>query len=246
MRAERPVDRRLAAERRLDQRSSRKITWTARNYEGGGFRSGGMMIVAVHPLLVLTALAPGGYSRVQLSRRNAMLAGYGCAFVPFAARSALDTPEVRGLDKEEVVKGFQTLESGVRYAELKAGKGEGELRTGSTGLMQWVLRRSDGYFVDSSSQHAFEPVRIRVGQGELGKALDEALVGMRPGGVRRVLVPVKLAAAPKQLAEKLGLEFGPSRQLERQLQRGAADPYAVLVFELQLDKVVPPSSDDGN
>jgi hypothetical protein len=68
-----------------------------------------------------------------------------------------------------------------------------------------------------------------------------AQVGMRQGGVRRVLVPVPLAGSPSQISSKLGLGFGPRRQLERQLNRSELDKDNIFFYELSLDKAQPPS-----
>jgi len=142
----------------------------------------------------------------------------------------LDTPEA-----QQVVKRFTKLATGVRFAELKQGTGA-EVGAGSTAVCQWVLRRADGYFVDSSEKHNFAPVRLTIGAHELG-TLDDALVGIRAGGVRRVLVPLAQAGTAAQISGKLELEFGPSRQLARQFNR--PDPDNVFIYELQVDKVQP-------
>jgi hypothetical protein len=98
---------------------------------------------------------------------------------------------------------------------------------------------ADGYFVDSSEKHDFAPVRLQLGASELG-GLDDALVGMRAGGVRRILVPIAVAGSASQISSKLDLGFGPKRQLERQINR--PDPYNVFFYELSLDKVQPPKA----
>lgn len=153
---------------------------------------------------------------------------------PRAESASLSEPEVRGLDKENtVVKTFTELANGVRYADLKLGSGA-EAAPGDTLVCQWVLRRADGYFVDSSEKHSFAPVRLAVGRSEL-PGLDDALLGVRAGGVRRILVPVSKAGGADQIGTKLGLEFGPRRQLERQFKR--QDPYNILFYELSVDKV---------
>ncbi|KAJ1639895.1 hypothetical protein T492DRAFT_832530 [Pavlovales sp. CCMP2436] len=239
-------------------------------------------------------------TRAELGRRATLVVGSAFALsagtalptlaTPVKGRTTLDTPELRGLDRPEelqVVRRFIKLPSGVNYAELKQGAG-GELVIGSTGSFQWVLRRADGYYVDGSEKHDFEPVKLRIGNADIG-GLDEALrlfwamlelaggrlpaytcchhwraafialrtdgpltaaaapppplpqVGMRQGGVRRVLVPVPIAGSPSQISSKLGLEFGPRRRLERQLNRPGS-PGNILFFELSLEKVQPASS----
>lgn len=193
-----------------------------------------VLVIAVSALLQPSPrLASTPRGAEGLRTRRGVVAAVLC--VPAAAlASTLETPEVRGLDKpNSVVKQFTKMDNGVAFADLKVGTGP-ELTPGAVAVCQWVLRRADGYFVDSSEKHDFAPVRIKVGAHELG-VLDDALLGMRQGGVRRVLVPVPLAGTARQITEKLGLGFGPSRQLERQVNR--PDPYNTFFYEIALDKV---------
>ena len=77
-----------------------------------------------------------------------------------------DYTSSRGLAQEPVVGEFEKLPSGARYADLKRGTGAAVQR-GSRVSLQWVLRRSNGYFVDSSQtkDNNFDPfvftVRLR-------------------------------------------------------------------------------------
>jgi FKBP-type peptidyl-prolyl cis-trans isomerase len=57
-----------------------------------------------------------------------------------------------------------------------------------------VLRRSNGYFVDASSNYGDEPFIYKVGNTKkVIKGLDEAIRGMKARGVRRVNIPPKMA-----------------------------------------------------
>jgi len=57
---------------------------------------------------------------------------------------------------------------------------------GKTVQFQWVLRRSNGYFVDASSNYDNEPFIYKVGNTKkVVPGLDEAIRGMKVGGVRR-------------------------------------------------------------
>lgn len=57
-----------------------------------------------------------------------------------------------------------------------------------------VLRKSNGYFVDSS-QVAYDgaPFIFTVGDGTAIAGVDEGVVGMTKGAVRRLLIPPSLA-----------------------------------------------------
>ena len=100
----------------------------------------------------------------------------------------------RGLngDDNPTLPKFTTLPSGVRFIDIVQGKGE-EAVDGRSVSLQWVLRRSNGYFVDASSEHNFDPFVYKVGDQKTAiKGFDEAVRGMRQGGKRRFTVPPEL------------------------------------------------------
>lgn len=88
---------------------------------------------------------------------------------------------------------YKKLSSGVIYADISVGGGE-EVKEGSKVNSQWVLRRSNGYFVDSSAVSDSVPFIFKVGdpQGAIA-GVDEGIRGMKVGGSRRILIPPSLA-----------------------------------------------------
>jgi FKBP-type peptidyl-prolyl cis-trans isomerase len=83
---------------------------------------------------------------------------------------------------------FTELPSGVFYKDVIVGEGE-PAAAGSRvdiGVEGWL---SDGLEVQSW----YMPTNLRVGAAELIEGLDEALIGMRAGGERKVVVPPHLA-----------------------------------------------------
>ena len=84
--------------------------------------------------------------------------------------------------KEAYVK----LPSGVTYADLRVGNGNDVVQDGSKVNLQWVLRKSNGYFVDSSEVQGSVPFIFTVGKaGSAIQGVDEGVRGMRSGGTRR-------------------------------------------------------------
>jgi hypothetical protein len=78
--------------------------------------------------------------------------------------------------------------SGIFYKDVVVGQGAAA-QTGSLvdiGVQGWLV---DGFEV----QGFWTPVNVRVGLGSIIKGLDYALVGMRAGGERKVIVPPHLA-----------------------------------------------------
>ncbi|EEC51645.1 predicted protein, partial [Phaeodactylum tricornutum CCAP 1055/1] len=87
---------------------------------------------------------------------------------------------------------YRKLDSGVVYADIRQGSGA-EVKQGSKVNLQWILRKSNGYFVDSSERNQSVPFIFTVGDGNAIAGVDEGLRGMKEGGVRRLLIPPSLA-----------------------------------------------------
>ena len=76
---------------------------------------------------------------------------------------------------------YKKLPSGVVYADTRAGNGA-EAVEGSKVNIQWVLRKSNGYFVDSSAVDDSVPFIFTVGDGKAIAGVDEGIRGMKVGG----------------------------------------------------------------
>lgn len=128
-----------------------------------------------------------------------------------------------------------TLPSGVQYFDVINGNGNLEVKEGTTVQFNWILRRSNGYFVDSSTLSNNEPFIYKVGNTKkVIRGLDEAIRGMRAGGVRRVNVPPKLAfveGVEAGMPGPLPQDFGPKRQILTRMDR------ETWFFEIQMIKV---------
>ena len=104
-----------------------------------------------------------------------------------------------------------------------------------------MLRRSNGYFVDSSQVAGDDPFQFRVGDptGAI-QGLDEAVRGMRPGGVRRVLVPPRLAYVEGVEDGKPGpipVGYGPRQQVRRIMGVRKDVPGEYIFLEVELARV---------
>ena len=107
-----------------------------------------------------------------------------------------------------------TLPSGLQYYDAVVGSGP-EVVEGKSVQFVWVLRRSNGYFVDSNAE--FEPFIYKVGNlKKVMKGVDEGIRGMKQGGVRRLNIPPNLAFVDGVDDDKPGpipSGFGPKRQV---------------------------------
>jgi FKBP-type peptidyl-prolyl cis-trans isomerase len=126
------------------------------------------------------------------------------------------------------------LDSGVQYFDYVIGDGA-EVQEGRTVQFQWVLRRSNGYFVDASSNYGDEPFIYKVGNTKkVIKGVDEGIRGMKVGGVRRMNIPPLMAFVAGVGDDKPGpmpAGFGPRRQIETRIDK------EVWYFEIKVIKV---------
>ena len=102
----------------------------------------------------------------------------GCRQIGFDARPVT-------IDREPV-----TMTNGVRYQEVFLGSGPAAVHDDEL-LLDYVVTLPDGTRVDSTLERGV-PVTMTIGSA-LVPGLDHALVGMKPGGCRRVFVPAALA-----------------------------------------------------
>jgi FKBP-type peptidyl-prolyl cis-trans isomerase len=109
----------------------------------------------------------------------------GLAWIAGGLR-AVEAPEPSPEPEPDVVK----LASGLKYQDLKAGKGGAakkgdKLQVHYTG---WLAQ--GGKKFDSSVGRA--PIEFTVGAGRVIKGWDEGLPGMKVGGKRKLMIPAKL------------------------------------------------------
>ncbi|KAK9828646.1 hypothetical protein WJX72_001289 [[Myrmecia] bisecta] len=133
---------------------------------------------------------------------------------------------------------FFRTKSGAKIQELSVGSGSAA-KEGDQVEIEYVLRRSNGYFIYSTVEGvSFQPrdvpigpIDVKLGDSDVIEGLQEALIGMQRGGKRRVLVPPEAgyAAAPSSLQPQ-----PPTFAGQRQLLNHANEQ---LLFEIQLVKI---------
>ncbi len=132
---------------------------------------------------------------------------------------------------------YKKLPSGVIYADLREGGTGDVIAEGSRVNLQWVLRKSNGYFVDSSEVQNGVPFIFTVGDKTAIDGLDEGVRGMKQGGTRRLLIPPSLAYS-KGLEDgcpgPLPAGFGPRQQMRRvqNVRKDVPGEYVFLEFQV--------------
>jgi len=88
-----------------------------------------------------------------------------------------------------------TTASGLQYIDLKEGSGE-PAKAGDTGTVNYTGWLVDGAKFDSSFNPGRQPFSFPLGAGKVIRGWDEGVAGMKPGGVRKLIIPSELGYGP--------------------------------------------------
>lgn len=117
------------------------------------------------------------------------------------------------------VKAYITTPSGLKYFDITPGTGAAA-KSGDKISVNYTGWLTDWTKFDSSLDPGRTPLQITLGVGEVIKGWDEGLVGMKPGGKRRLIIPPALA-------------YGSDGHGE------AIPPDSTLIFDVQLVSIDP-------
>ncbi len=106
-----------------------------------------------------------------------------------------------------------TTPSGLKYVVDKEGTGEATPQAGQSVTVHYTGKLMDGKKFDSSYDRG-KPIEFTVGKGQVIKGWDEALLGMKKGEKRTLIIPSNLG-------------YGPSG-------RGPIPPNATMIFDVEL------------
>lgn len=146
------------------------------------------------------------------------------------------------------------LPSGVSYQDLRLassdndGYGDKQAKIGDRVNIQWVLKRSNGYYIDASSNDDGLPFIFTVGSSNSNNAnnrpilgLDEGIQGMRVGGIRRIVLPLKLSYVEGVEDGKPGpvpKGFGPKQRVRRVMEFLKDDiPGESFILDVKLTRI---------
>ncbi len=106
-----------------------------------------------------------------------------------------------------------TTPSGLKYVVEKEGEGEATPKAGQVVTVHYTGKLIDGKKFDSSYDRK-QPIDFPVGKGQVIKGWDEALLGMKKGEKRVLIIPSDLG-------------YGPAG-------RGPIPPNATMIFDVEL------------
>lgn len=133
--------------------------------------------------------------------------------------------------------------SGVTCQDLRDGEGD-IVEEGKRVNIQWVLKRSNGYDIDSSSNNNGVPFIFVVGGG-VGESraipgLDLGIRGMRVGGIRRIVIPPAMSYVDGVEDGKPGpvpQGFGPKQRIRRVMELLKDVPGESIVLDVKATRV---------
>lgn len=183
-------------------------------------------------MLVAHALRRRGALKTILT--TAAIAGTPLVMPKSATAMYENAPAV---DSERVL-----LPSGVSVQDLREGDGD-YVTEGKRVNIQWVLKRSNGYFIDSSSNNDGVPFIFVVG-GKKGQraidGLDEGIRGMKVGGIRRVVIPPSLSfveGVNDGMPGPIPSGFGPKQRIRRVMENRMDVPDESFMIDIKVTRV---------
>lgn len=116
------------------------------------------------------------------------------------------------------------LKDGLQYIDIKVGNGAPVQANSSISVQYTGWLASTCHEFDSSYDRGGQAFPTQLGQGQVIKGWDEGLVGMKVGGIRRLLIPAALGyGSTGSQADQNGVQ--------------AIPPNALLVFDVQMVSV---------
>eukprot|EP00798_Chlamydomonas_sp_ICE-L_P030454 gene30454-35464_t len=178
----------------------------------------------------------GGLS--EMSRRGVMSLATAVVLTGGSVGDAVAVSSATAGDWSSPGLNFFKTPSGVKVQNLDMGEGGVEAATGDLVLFDYVLRRSNGYFIYGTVEGvSFQPkdtpigpIAFRLGSSPLISGLQEVLLGMTQGAKRRALVPPDVGYLDCGKDEPQPPTFATQRQLANHCR----EP---LLFEIQLLRI---------
>ena len=139
---------------------------------------------------------------------------------------------------------FETLPSGASYREYREGKGDAIVQPGSKVAVEMTIRCMSFKTADepggvkyytTKQDTDFNELALTVGSGELPPELEESMMGMRKGAVRRIELPSTVVFAAKK-NQQLPLPSETNKDGKRRFEN-LFKTDATLLFEVLVTRI---------
>ena len=178
-----PGQRQQEKLRKIERRRRRRQIWTS--------------VVVALVVIAVAGIALWQFQRITASQEAQQQAQQAQQHAKNATATALvttPTPSAGPATPPPITTGGTPtkLADGLEYLDIKVGKGTAAT-TGSAVSVQYTgWLASNGQKFDSSYDHGGQPFTLTIGQHQVIPGWEEGLMGMKPGGTRRMLIPPAL------------------------------------------------------
>mmetsp|Transcript_15292 Transcript_15292/g.28788 ORF Transcript_15292/g.28788 Transcript_15292/m.28788 type:complete len:263 (+) Transcript_15292:187-975(+) len=138
-------------------------------------------------------------------------------------------------------KEFVQLSNGVKFKDMRPGSGEEVVKADSQVMIQVSgrllnLNGVSFYNTKNNNPDGFGavPLTIRLGQGEAVPGLEAGVIGMKKGGIRRIIVPPDLAYSKYPNLEPRPMTANDQRALDSVVKNPRRD--ATILFDVALER----------
>lgn len=165
-------------------------------------------LVALTLTLILFLLEPRGCASWQVVARRPLLAAAIVSNFPLAQHAEIANAASSSSSSSPPDLDYVTTATGLQYADVKPGSKPSSSSSSSTSYppkvgqvvsIDYVMSTTGARYGSKiySTVDAGAPYRWTLGDGSTIPGLEEAVMGMYPGGVRRVIIPSRLAYQSK-------------------------------------------------
>ena len=103
----------------------------------------------------------------------------------------------QGCSKDKTV----STVTGLKYTEIAEGTGKSALK-GNTVVVNFIGTLPDGTEIDNTYKTGI-PLEFKINDGMVIKGLNEGVLGMKPGGKRKLIIPGDLGYGPEGAGSKI-------------------------------------------
>ena len=150
----------------------------------------------------------------------------------------------RNRPEDAIDKPWEKLDDGVQFREYREGRGEISVEKGSRVAVEMTIRcksfataQEPGgvkYF-STKEDTDFNEIAFTIGNGEIIPELEEGMMGMKKGSVRRIEIPTEFVYAAKKL-DQLPLPSEKNKDGKRRFE-SLFKTDATLIFEVLVTRI---------